>query len=169
MNVNQVDMRRKPLNIFALLLLALLLGLTGCKDIRDIRVTSVEVESLSPRGFKSVDVFLKVGVDNPAKQVKISEIDGSVKHSGKVIGKLAMDPFILAAKSSEIYNFKANVSLAQGAGFKDLMLLASPDGLDGCTVDVSAKAAYGKGAAMPVKMKDIPLKELLDKFDNENN
>ena len=169
MNVNQVDMRHKPLNIFALLLLALLLGLTGCKDIRDIRVTSVEVESLSPRGFKSVDVFLKVGVDNPAKQVKISEIDGSVKHSGKVIGKLAMDPFILAAKSSEIYNFKANVSLAQGAGFKDLMLLASPDGLDGCTVDVSAKAAYGKGAAMPVKMKDIPLKELLDKFENEKN
>ena len=101
MNVNQVDMRHKPLNIFALLLLALLLGLTGCKDIRDIRVTSVEVESLSPRGFKSVDVFLKVGVDNPAKQVKISEIDGSVKHSGKVIGKLAMDSFILGARTTD--------------------------------------------------------------------
>ena len=121
MNVNQVDMRHKPLNIFALLLLALLLGLTGCKDIRDIRVTSVEVESLSPRGFKSVDVFLKVGVDNPAKQVKISEIDGSVKHSGKVIGKLAMDPVILVARSTEKYNFKATVSLAEGAGLKELM------------------------------------------------
>ena len=162
-------MRRKSVNILAYFVLAVMFCLTGCKDVKDIKVTSVEVESISARGLRSVDIFLKVGVDNPAKQVRVSEIEGSLVQSGKVIGKLAMDPFILAAKSSEIYNFKANVSLAQGAGFKDLMLLASPDGLDGCTVDVSAKAAYGKGAAMPVKMKDIPLKELLDKFDNENN
>jgi hypothetical protein len=64
---------------------------------------------------------------------------------------------------------KANVSLAQGAGLKELMVLASPDGLNGCTVDFSAKATVGKSAKMPVKMKDIPLKELLDKFENEKN
>ena len=132
-------------------------------------MNSVEVESLNLKGFKSADIYLNVEVDNPAKQVKISEIDGSVKHSGKVIGKLAMDSFTLAPKSIETYNLKANVSLAQGAGFKDFMLLASPNGLDECLVDISAKAAYGKGAPVPVKMKDVPLKELLDKLDNENN
>ena len=163
------DMRRNRLKLLVIFALSLLLGLTGCKNVKDIRVNSVEVESLNMRGFKSVDIFLKVEVDNPAKQVKISEIDGSLKHSGKVIGKLAMDPFTLVPKSIETYSLKSNVSLAQGAGFKDLMLLASPDGLDECTVDISAKAAFGKGAPMPVKIKDVPLKELLDKFDNENN
>ena len=150
-------------------MLAFVLCLTGCKNVKDIQVTSVEVESVSLKGMKSLDIFLKVGVDNPAKQVKISEIEGSLKHSGKVIGKLAMDPFILGARTSDIYMLKANVSLAQGAGLKELMVLASPDGLNGCTVDFSAKATVGKSAKMPVKMKDIPLKELLDKFENEKN
>ena len=36
-------------------------------------------------------------------------------------------------------------------------------------MNFSAKATYGKGAAMPIKMKDIPLKELLDKIENEKN
>ena len=162
-------MRLKSTNILYLLLFTFMLCMTGCKDIKDIRVTSVQVESLSPRGFKSMDVFLSVGVDNPAKQVKVSEIEGDLMSSGKVIGKLAVDPFVLAAKSSEVYGLKANVALAQGAGLKELMILASPGGLDGCTLDISAKAAYGKGAAMPLKFKDIPLKELLDKLENEQN
>ena len=150
-------------------MLAVMLCLTGCKGVKDIEVTSVQLESISTKGLRSMDVFLKVGVDNPAKQVKISEIEGSLKHSGKVIGKLAMDSFILGAKTADVYTLKANVSLAQGAGFKELMMLASPDGLNGCTIDFSAKATYGKSAVMPVKMKDIPLKELLDKFENEKN
>ena len=150
-------------------MLAFMLCMTGCKGVKDIKVTSFELESISTKGLKSMDIFLKVGVDNPAKQVKISEIDGSLKHSGKVIGKLAVDPFILGAKTSDLYTLKANVSLAQGAGLKELMLLASPNGLDDCTVDFSAKAVYGKTAPMPIKMKDIPLKELLDKIENEKN
>ena len=153
----------------ALTVLAMMLCLAGCKDIRDIRVTSVSVESISPRGFKSLDLFLKVGVDNPARQVRLSEIDGSVVHSGKIIGKLAVDSFVLPARSSDTYTLKANVSLAKGAGLKDLMNLASPEGLNACTVDVTAKAAYGKGTPMPVKMKNIPLKELLDNIENEKN
>ena len=163
------NVRRKTANILAYIMLAFVLCLTGCKNVKDIQVTSVEVESVSLKGMKSLDIFLKVGVDNPAKQVKISEIEGSLKHSGKVIGKLAMDSFILGARTADVYTLKANVSLVQGAGFKELMLLAAPDGLDGCTVDFSAKATYGKAAVMPIKMKDIPLKELLDKFENEKN
>ena len=146
-----------------------MLCLTGCKGVKDISVTSVELESIRAKGLKSLDIFLRVEVDNPAKQVKVSEIDGSVRHSGKVIGKLAVDSFILGAKTIDEYTLKATVSLAQGAGFKDLMVLMSPDGLEGCTVDLSAKATLGKGAAMPIKMKDIPLKELLDKIENEKN
>ena len=155
--------------ISVFLLMILTLCLAGCKDIKDIRVTSVKLESISPRGFKSVDLYISSEVYNPARQVRISEIDGSVIHSGKIIGKLAMDPFILAPKSLETYNLKANVSLAQGAGFKDLMVLTDPDELNKCTVDISAKAAYGKGAPMSVKRKNIPLKELLNSIGNETN
>ena len=169
MNVNYDKVRRKTANLLAYLVLAVMLCLTGCKDVKDIKVTSVEVESVRARGLRGVDIFLKVGIDNPAKQVKVSEIEGSLKQSGKVIGNLAMDSLILGARSSEIYMLKASVSLAQGAGLKEIMMLAAPDGLDACTIDFSAKAALGKSARMPIKQNDIPLKELLDKFENEKN
>lgn len=150
-------------------MLAVMLCLTGCKGVKDINVTSVELESISMRGLKSLDIYLKVGVDNPAKQVKISDIEGSLKHSGKIIGKLAMDSFILGGKTSDIYTLKANVSLAQGAGLKDFMVLTDKKGLNQCTVDISAQAKYGKNAPVQIRRKDIPLKELLDKIENEKN
>ena len=156
-------------NGLLLFLMAFLLCLTGCKNIKDIEVTSVKLESVSLNGFKSLDLYLSAQVSNPARQVKLSEIEGSIVHSGKIIGKLAMDPFILAPKSLETYNLKANVSLAQGAGFKDLMVLTDPEELNKCTVDISAKAAYGKGTPMSVKRKNIPLKELLNSIGNETN
>ena len=157
-------MRRKSANILAFMILAVMLCLTGCKGVKDISVTSVEVESISMKGMKGLDVFLKVGVDNPAKQVRISEIEGSLKHSGKVIGNLAMDPFILGGKTADIYTLKATVTLAQGAGLKDLIALTDKNGLNRCTVDFSAKAKYGKNAPVQIKRKEIPLKELLDKL-----
>jgi len=64
---------------------------------------------------------------------------------------------------------KATVSLAQGAGLKDLMILTSEKGIYECTIDVSAKVAYGKAAPVSVKKKNIPLKKLLDTFENEKN
>lgn len=162
-------MRRKSIIKLAFCLLAVMLCAGSCKKVQDIRVTSFEIMSLTPRGFKGLDISVLVGVDNPAKTVTVSEIEGQIKHSGKVIGNVAADPFSLTAKSSEKYNLKANVSLAQGAGIKELMMLASPNGLDECTVDVSAKVTYGKTAPMTLKKKDIPLKKLLDKFENESN
>ena len=150
-------------------MLAVMLCVTGCKGVKDIKINSVEFESATLNGFTSIDIFLKVGVDNPAKQVRLSEIDGSLIHSGKVIGKLAVDPFVLGAKTSDLYTLKARVSLAKGAGLKDLMILTSEKGIYDCTIDVSAKATYGKAAPMPVKMKDIPLKKLLDTIENEKN
>ena len=41
-------------------MLALMLCLTGCKGVRDINITSVEVESIRTKGLKSMDIFLKV-------------------------------------------------------------------------------------------------------------
>ena len=162
-------MIRKTSKILALLILAVMFCTTGCKGVKDITVNSVELESLSTKGLKSMDLFLKVEVDNPAKQVKISEVDGSLKHSGKIIGKLAMDPFILGAKTSDVYILKATISLAEGAGLKDFMVLMDKKGLERCTVDISAMAVYGKTAKMHINKKDIPLKKLLDKIENEKN
>lgn len=144
----------------------------GCKDIKavkDIKVTSVNIEALSPQGFTGLNVFLVVGIDNPAFQIGLEDIDGSLKHSGKILGKLAMDPFVLQARSAEIYHLRAVLTKGSEASLTDILKLTDVSVLNECMVDVSVKARLKSGVAAPIEIKDIPLKKLLEKASNEKN
>jgi hypothetical protein len=116
-----------------------------------------------------LNVYVAVGVDNPAFQIGLEDIQGSLKHSGKVIGRLAMDPFVLQARSAEIYHLKGLVTLGEDATLRDLMMLADMTRLNECMVDVSLKARLKNGVTAPINVKDIPLKKLLDSTSNEKN
>lgn len=158
-------MRRfRPLAVIVIVLMS---ALCGCQKLKDIKVTSVKVESLQMKGFRGADIVLAVGVDNPSVKVSVSEIEGSLKHSGKVIGRLAMSPFILKARTKDVYRLEAELSIAEGVGLKELMVLANPSSLNECTVDISAKAKAGGSGRRPVEVKNIPLKELLEQVSNE--
>ena len=147
----------------------MLLTLTGCKKVRDINVTSVQVEAISPQGLKGINVFLAVGIDNPAFQIGLEDIHGALKHSGKVLGRVAMDPFTVQARSAEIYHVRAFVTLGEDATLRDLLMLTDMAKLNECTVDVSATPRLKSGLGAPITIKDIPLKKLLEKTYNEKN
>ena len=145
---------------FALLCVAALC-LSGCGDIRDLEVTSVQVESIYPNGLRGVIVGLAVGIDNPAFQVGLSEIEGTLKLSGKVLGRMAMDPFVLHARSAETYHLKASVNIEQGVSLAELLALTDMETLNKCMVDVSVKATLKGGISKRLKFNDIPLTNLL--------
>ena len=143
------------------LLCAAMISLTGCGDVRDIKVTSLDIENISLNGFRGADVYLAVGVDNPAFHVELSEIEGSLKLSGKVLGRMAMAPFILHARSKEIYHLKTSVNIEQGVTLKELMALTDMETLNRCTVDVSVRATLKGGASKVLRFNDIPITKLL--------
>lgn len=152
-------------NVHKLLILILsvsLFSVTSCKKVKDISVTSVAVESVSPQGLQGLNVYLAVGVDNPAFQVGLEDIEGTLKYSGKVIGRMTMDPFVLWARSAEIYHLRAFVTLGEDATLRDLLMLADMKRLNECMVDVSVKVRLKNGTMVPLKIKDIPLKKLLE-------
>lgn len=155
--------------LLVVMLSLMTLALSGCRNVKDIAVTSVQLEAVSPHGLRGLNVYVAVGIDNPAFQIGLEDIQGVLKHSGKIIGKLAMDPFIVQAKSAEIYHLRGLVSLGEGASFRDLMILADAAKLNECMVDVSLKARLKNGVAAPINVKDIPLKKLLDSTSNEKN
>lgn len=144
-------------------MLVLVLSFTGCKKVKDIKVTSVNLETISVQGLRSLGVHLAVGIDNPAMQIGLEDIYGSVKHSGKVLGNLTVDPFVVNARSAEIYHLRAVVSLAQGASLMDLALLMDENALNECTVDISARPRLKSGLSAPIDITDIPLKKLLER------
>lgn len=162
-------MRNGIHRLVLLVLSAMLLTLGGCKKVKDIRVTSVAVEAISPQGLKGINVFLAVGIDNPAFQIGLEDIHGALKHSGKVLGRVTVDPFTVQARSAEIYHLRAFVTLGEDATLRDLLMLTDMAKLNECMVDVSATPRLKSGIGAPLTIKDIPLKKLLEKTDNEKN
>ena len=108
-------------------------------------MTSVNVESIVPQGLRGIDVHLAVGVDNPAFQVGLEDIAGALKHSGKVIGRMTVDPFVLWARSAEIYHLRAFVTMGEDATLRDLLMLADTRHLNECMIDgvTIGKETYG--------------------------
>lgn len=143
-------------------LCALVVCLSGCNKVKQISVTSVGVESIAPVGFRGVNVYLAVGIDNPAFQIGLSEIEGSLKHSGKILGRLAMDPFVLQAKSAEIYHLKALVTIDKEASLSELLALMDEKVLNECLLDISVRVQLKSGVAKKIRLNDIPLKKLLE-------
>ena len=155
------NMKKLIERVALLLLCAAVLCLTGCGDVRDIKVTSVDIENISLIGFRGANVDLAVGIDNPAFRVELSEIEGSLKLSGKVLGRMAMDPFVLHARSTEIYHFKASVSIEPGVTLKEVVALTDMETLNNCTVDVSVRATLKGGVTKVLRFNDIPMTKLL--------
>lgn len=165
----QVNVKKLIQKLSMALLCAATLCLSGCGDIRDLEVTSVQIESIAPNGLRGVNVWLAVGIDNPAFQVGLSEIEGTLKLSGKVLGRMTMDPMVLQRRSAEIYHVKAFVSLGEDARLRDLLMLTDMNKLNECTIDVSATPRLKSGLGTPLTIKDISVKKLLENDDNEKN
>lgn len=148
-----------------ILTFAALLVLAGCADIKklkDLQVESVSLENFKPRGLRGATVTLLVEVDNPGAQVSLSEISADVEHSGKVLGKVAVDPFTLQGKTTDTYRLEAELSLAEGTNVLDLGRLLDKKALEKMTVDVSADVRIRKGKTRTMKINDLPLKKLID-------
>ena len=136
--------------------------LSGCSKVKDIKVTSMAVEDVRFNSFTSVNVYLAIGIDNPAFEVRLSEIQGALKLSGKVLGRVAIDPFVLHGRSAEIYHLKAVVSMASGVTLTEIMQLLDSETLNRCMVDASARATIKGDVSKVLHFNDIPVKELLE-------
>ena len=140
----------------------LVLTFSGCKKVKDIRVVSAQVEKVTLLGFTGLEVHMAVGIDNPALQIGLEDINGSIKHSGKVLGRMTVAPFTVKAKSAEIYHLKARLTLGEDATLKDLMKFTDPARLEECMIDLNATPRLKSGLGTPIKLQDIPLKKLLE-------
>ena len=152
------------IKLFALALVSVLL-VTGCADIKrlkNLEVESVVVENFRPRGLRGATVTLLVEVDNPGALFSLSEISADVEHSGKVLGKVAVDPFTIQGKTLDTYRLNAELSLAEGVSVLDLGKLLEKKSLEKMTVDVSADVRIKKGKVRTMKINDLPLKKLID-------
>lgn len=146
------------------LLAAAVLCFGSCAKVKQIRPTSIEVEAVKPQGLRSVVAFVALGIDNPAMQIALSDIGGEIFHSGKVLGRVAVDPFTLKARTSEVYHLRAVVTLSQERSLLDLMSILGDKKLMECTVDVTAKGRLKGGLSKTIRLKDVPVSKFYELF-----
>jgi len=129
-------------------------------------VVSGKVESLNLNGFKAVDLTLSLRIDNPAGKIVLEDVHGTLKHFGKVLGRVTLAPLVLHARTVADYKVEARVTLESGLGIRDIMGLMDVRKLQECTFDLSA-ALKASGVKMKKEYKDIPLKKLLEERYND--
>ena len=136
--------------------------LTGCDKKRQIEITGGNIESVSMSGMRTVNLDMMVSINNPYGKLEIREADGVLMHFGKVIGKMTLDPFVVNRKTEEEYHVKANFTLDETMGLRQIMQFMNVNVLNECTVDIHVKARLG-GVQVQKKYKNISMKELFER------
>ena len=154
--------------ILVAMLAFVLSSLTGCRKYEQIAVISGNIESVEMDGLKAVNVVLSLEIDNPAGKVILESAEGTVKHFGKVIGKVTFAPMALLPRSTSEYHVKAHLELASGLKLMEILSLAAPGKIEEMVVDLSFAGKAG-GVMIRKNINDVPLKKLLEKTINGKN
>lgn len=160
-----IDVNNMRTKRYVILLFMAVFCFSGCaelKKIKEIEVDNFRVEAVSPNGLRGLTVNFVVEVDNPASQLSFSDVTGTLERSGKILGRVEVDPFTLQGKRVEKYHLKADVTLGEGASILELGKLIDKNALNESTVDINAKVKIKNGAPKKIKLNDVPLKELLN-------
>lgn len=145
-----------------LLICAAVVTFAGCSKISEIRPTSFNVVSVSPKGLYSADVQFKLGVHNPAFQISLSDIFAEVTLYGKVIGNVSVAPFVMEAKSDATYDMNALVALNKGYSILNLIpVMRDPEALKNAYMNVRVKATLKGGLSKELKWDEIPVEKLI--------
>ncbi len=152
-------MKNKAYRLISIAIMVLVLG--SCAKVKQVGVTSFELDSITPKGLRALTVKMSVGVHNPANEITLSEISGEAVVSGKVIGNVAMAPVVLTARKDSTYKVKADVTLAEGVSVLEVLALAkNKSAIENGTANIYAKAKLKGGPSKKIKMEDVPLKKL---------
>ena len=145
-----------------LLVCVAIMSLVSCNKIREIRPTSFELVSVSPKGFYSADVDFRLGIHNPALQIGFSDIFAEVVLNGKVIGNVSVAPFVMEAKSDNVYDINALLALNKGTSVLNLIpLLKSPDAMKNAHINLRVRATLKNGISKELVWNEVPVEKLI--------
>lgn len=145
-----------------LLVCVAIMSLVSCNKIREVRPTSFELVSVSPKGFYSADVDFKLGIHNPALQIGFSDIFAEVVLNGKVIGNVSVAPFVMEAKSDKVYDMNALLALNKGTSVLNLIpLLKSPDAMKNAHINLRVRATLKNGISKELVWNEVPVEKLI--------
>ena len=140
------------------------LALTGCsKTYKDIKITSFEVISITPKGLNQVDALVDVGIYNPIVGFEVTDVLGVLKMDGARCVNITADQLMVSGKSEKVYRIPLHGELEPGFNPLSLLKVAQTMDFSGFTADVNGKVSMRGGLGKNIAMKDLKLGELVIK------
>ncbi len=138
--------------------------LTGCADrLKDVRITSFDITSLSPRSIRDISVLAEVGIENPAMGFELSGVEATVKFKAQPALHLKLDQLIVEGRCNKVYEVPLKGSVADGFNpLNMLKILNLEDNSSELSVSVKGKLALRGGFGKDFDIQDIPLGTLLN-------
>ena len=135
---------------------------TGCASYKDIRITSYNIESIFPKGLRTVQATFKVGLDNPAPEVTISDVRGVLYRQDKELGELTTSPFTIQGRTSSQVSLTGVLSLSPSVTFQEIMAIAMTFRPEEYYIDVSMKVKVKGAPAKKLKIRRLPARVLFN-------
>lgn len=160
------DMRKHWSKLLLTLLAVVSLTLSGCaslKKVKDIKITSVGVESYSFSGLRSINALLAIGIDNPTFAFKVTQLNGILKYKGEDFAFYSADTLNVDRQCVKVYDLPCAATLSEEVNLMQAIQIMRNGTLEGFTTDVEAKVKLKSGAGTTLKYKDIDLQEMTER------
>jgi len=161
---------KKKLKILLVSVFAAMSLMTSCSNMDDIKITSFEIVSVTPRGVNGLDALVKIGINNPSFAFEVTDLIGTLRLEGVPCLSISTDQLIVAGKTAKTYNVPLQGQMADG--FNPFQLLRIINGysldFDKLTLDVHGRAALRGGIGKKLEFNDIKIGEYLVKNKEKN-
>ena len=137
--------------------------LSGCQEFKDIRVTSCSLVSLTPKGFRSADAVLALGVDNPAMPFRISDLKGEIVRDDVLAATFSAGTVSVEGRTQSVYYFPCSASIEENVSIMELAALAVSKDLTGYKLNIEFRVSPGNGKGRLMQFKDIEISDLVKK------
>lgn len=148
----------------AAILMACTLVLTGCSNsFKDIKVTSFDIVSITPRGLSELAATVEVGINNPTIPFTVRDILGTIKLDGNPCLDITADQVLVDGNREKIYSVPLRARLCEGFNPFSLLTMLQNQDLSRFTVDISAKVELRSGIGKTFELKDISMDKLVSR------
>ena len=153
---------KRILPIVATVLTLCLAGCNRIEQIKNIQMTSWALESVTPVGLRGLEAELAVGIENPAMQFTLEDIEGVLFYKGTEFVVYTADPITVKGKSAAVYPLTCAAHLGGEFSLLGALGLLRNYDLADFTTDIQARVRLKSGVSKKLTFKDIPIKELVE-------
>lgn len=155
-------LRMKRLLPALMMMCCLFLG-SCSKTYKDIKVTSFDIVSITPKGLDAVDAVIDVGIDNPIMGFELFNAVASVKMKGVECIQLFSDQLVLEGHSEKVYRIPLHGKLSSSFNPLELLTIVKDMDFSQFTMDAKARVNLRGGIGKDIDIKDIKLEKFLKK------